>query len=298
VSVVRFRPGPPRIWRVSSDEQLARFSTKSLGFYNLVLISWVIQSCSFPENGLISFFERDHAKVTTRSPTPPRHVIHASRPQRTALYSTIKIKIKMTQAKIDQVLAELDIVKLTYERLLELLPSFEVASTNYLPYGLKPHTRSVSWIVEQVITQQTKFRMTQLELSDVDFDLPDTCLHDCVLTADGKKYFINIKIHNMDGKNSKNDIAAVQKLYTKYKEDPNYNLIYACFGIRFESNKIKFDPDYLKIFSPQFLPVYVNPTNDKIQATYHHESTIRTRNSFLDLLVTKSKSILLSNDHR
>lgn len=203
----------------------------------------------------------------------------------------------MTQEKIAGVLADLNFVESTYRKLLALLPSFEIANANYLPYGLKPHTRSVSWIVEQVITQQTKFHKTALGLSDVDFDLPDTCLHDCVLSVGAKKYYVNIKIHNMDGSNSRNDIAAVQKLYTQYRNEPDYDLIYACFGIRFEKNRIKFDVDYLKIFSPQFLPIYVNPTNDKIQALYHHTATNRTRSAFLDLLVMHSKSITLSNDH-
>ena len=47
------------------------------------------------------------------------------------------------------------------------------------------------------------------------------------------------------------------------------------------------------VFSPQFLPIYVNPTNDKIQAYYHHEPEYRTREEFLYKLRRKSKSIVL-----
>lgn len=162
-----------------------------------------------------------------------------------------------------------------------------------MPYGLKAHTRSVSWLVEQVITQQTKFNAKKLGLDNVNFDFPDTSLHDCEIIYKGKSYFINVKIHNIEGKENKNDISAVEKLYFQYSVNKNYNLIYACFGIQFENIKINFDKDYLEIFSPQFLPIYVNPRNDKIQATYKHDKIYRTRSEFLKMLKEKSKSIVL-----
>lgn len=147
--------------------------------------------------------------------------------------------------------------------------------------------------MEQVIVQQTKYRAKELKVSDVNFNLPDTCLHDCEIYANGKKYYVNIKIHSMGGKENKNDIAAVEKLYFQYVANPEYNLMYACFGIRFENVKVRFDKDYLALFSPQFMPIYINPRNDKIQATYHHAPILRTRKEFLELLKKNSKSIIL-----
>ena len=111
------------------------------------------------------------------------------------------------------IVAGLDFIRGVYLKLLNILPSFDVTDRKVLPYGLKAHTRSVSWLVEQVIVQQTKFRAKDLGIKDVNFDLPDTCLHDCEIIAGGKKYFVNVKIHNADGKENKNDIAAVEKLY-------------------------------------------------------------------------------------
>jgi len=52
----------------------------------------------------------------------------------------------------------------------------------------------------------------------------------------------------------------------QYKINANYRLVYAIFGVCFNNLTIEFDKEYLKIFSPQFLLVYVNPRNDKIQA--------------------------------
>lgn len=188
---------------------------------------------------------------------------------------------------------DLEFIRRTYLKLLTILPSFNITDKKVLPYGLKAHTRSVSWLVEQVITQQTKYNGKKLGLDEVNFEFPDTSLHDCEIIVGGKSYFVNVKIHNVDGKENKNDIAAVEKLYFQYSVNKNYALTYACFGIKFENIKISFVKDYLEIFSPQFLPIYVNPRNDKIQATYRHNKIHRSREEFLKILKQESKSIIL-----
>ena len=195
--------------------------------------------------------------------------------------------------QIQGVIEDIDFIRSIYKKLISVLPSFNVTDKDILPYGLKPHTRSVSWLVEQVITQQTKYRAKQLGVKDVNFDMPDTCLHDCEIKVGQKIYYVNVKIHNVAMRENKNDIAAVEKLYMQYATNSSYNLIYACFGIGFRGINISFDPDYLCLFSPQFLPIYVNPRNDKIQAYYHHEPVRRTRTEFLKLLRINSKSIIL-----
>jgi hypothetical protein len=197
--------------------------------------------------------------------------------------------------QIKQITEDIEFIRVVYKTLLTILPSFNVTDKDILPYGLKAHTRSVSWLVEQVITQQTKYRAKQLGLDDVNFDMPDTCLHDCEIKVGERIYYVNVKIHNVAMRENKNDIAAVEKLYMQYTTNSTYNLIYACFGITFKNTNIKFDPDYLCLFSPQFLPIYVNPRNDKIQAYYHHEPVYRTRKEFLKLLRDSSKSIILES---
>lgn len=185
------------------------------------------------------------------------------------------------------------LVKSIFMKTVDLLPSFDITNSKVLPYGLKAHTRSVSWIVEQVITQQTKFHAAALDLKSVDIDMPDTSLQDCIIFTDTHNLYVNIKIHNADGKENKNDISAVEKLYMQYSANSNYRLIYAIFGVRFQNTKISFVKDYIHVFSPQFLPIYVNPRNDKIQAFYHHVPIPRTRKVFLRLLRDNSKSIIL-----
>ncbi len=191
---------------------------------------------------------------------------------------------------IRQELSEMDTL---FRKIIKIIPSFDITDPKVLPYGLKPHTRSVSWIVEQVITQQAKYNRKKLNIQDIDIDLPDTCLHDCVIKKAGKTYFVNIKITNAEGRRNKNDIAAVEKLYMQYNVKPDYRLIYAVFGFKFRNINISFVKDYVHLFSPQFLPIYVNPRNDKIQAYYKAEPEERSRVDFLRLLRENSRSIAL-----
>lgn len=195
--------------------------------------------------------------------------------------------------EIGLITAEMAAVKKVFLSVVDILPSFDITDSKILPYGLKAHTRSISWIVEQVITQQTKYNAKRLGLEDVKIDMPDTCLHDCEIHQNGVRYFVNVKIHNADGRNNKNDISAVEKLYMQYNENPDYRLIYACFGVTFSNVTIGFVKEYVHVFSPQFLPIYVNPRNDKIQAYYHHEPEHRRRKEFLKLLRENSRSIVL-----
>jgi hypothetical protein len=199
----------------------------------------------------------------------------------------------VSKIQIQKVKDDLRFVEDLFRKLLKILPSFDVADEKVLPYGLKPHTRSISWLVEQVITQQAKLNAKKLGVADAEFEFPDTCLHDCEIKTEARSYFVNVKIHSMTGKENKNDIAAVEKLYMQYSTAPDYDLIYACFGIHFDNIHIRFDPEYLSLFSPQFLPIYVNPRNDKVQAFYHHEPQYRSRSEFLKLLQENSRSIVL-----
>lgn len=190
--------------------------------------------------------------------------------------------------------SELTEMKDFFARVVQLIPNFDITNPDILPYGLKPHTRSISWIAEQVIVQQAKYNRGTLMVEDVDFSMPDTSLHDCVvIKSDSERYYVNIKITNLAVRRNKNDIAAVEKLYMQYRANPEYRLIYAVFGFNFNNTTISLVNESIHTFSPQFLPVYVNPRNDKIQAYYHAAPEERTRDEFLELLQTQSRSIVL-----
>lgn len=196
-------------------------------------------------------------------------------------------------SQIERVLSDLILIQALCTRVVGKVNSFEVADAEALPFGLKPHTRSVSWLVEQVLTQRFKLDAEEMGLGAVEFEYPDTALHDLTIEVDGRVLPINVKVHQAENKPNKNDISAVEKLYKAYSEDPNYNLYYSAFGIKFEGRNIVFIKDKVHCFSPQFLPIYVNPRNDKIQAFYHHVPEIRSRGAFLKGLSAASTSIQL-----
>ena len=64
--------------------------------------------------------------------------------------------------EIELINQELQCVQDVFLDLLNILPSFNITDEKVLPYGLKPHTRSISWIVEQVIVQQMKYNIGKL----------------------------------------------------------------------------------------------------------------------------------------
>ena len=140
--------------------------------------------------------------------------------------------------EINQINAELNEMRDFFSKVVKMIPSFHITDPKILPYGLKPHTRSVSWIVEQVIVQQAKYNKEKLGVKDVKFDLNDTSLYDCeVLTKVDKRYLVNIKITSAGRKRNKNDIAAVEKLYNEYKNEHSFRLVYAVFQFSFDNTK-------------------------------------------------------------
>ena len=47
-------------------------------------------------------------------------------------------------------------IKKGFELLVNKIKSFEIVNQDLLPEGLKPHTRSICWIAEQVILQNLR----------------------------------------------------------------------------------------------------------------------------------------------
>ena len=71
-------------------------------------------------------------------------------------------------SQIKQVQSDLSLIEALCTKLVENVQSFEVASAQALPYGLKPHTRSVSWLVEQVLVQRFKLDAAGMKVGKVD----------------------------------------------------------------------------------------------------------------------------------
>lgn len=69
------------------------------------------------------------------------------------------------QKEIALLTSEMATIRGVLLAVIGIIPSFDITDPKVLPYGLKAHTRSICWIVEQVVTQQTKFNAKKLGLS-------------------------------------------------------------------------------------------------------------------------------------
>ena len=178
---------------------------------------------------------------------------------------------------------ELKVVKKIFSDIVPFIPKLEIGSEMALPYGLQEHTRSISWIAQQVIVQQGKYNKEKIGLQKLKYDFPDTSLFDCKVKKNDVKYHVNLKVTSSDQDN-RNDIAAVAKLITEYNKKPNFRIIYAVIPVEFDNREIKFNSNNVHTFSPQFLPIYVNPRNLIFQAKYYSKPVERSRENFLKLL--------------
>jgi hypothetical protein len=197
-----------------------------------------------------------------------------------------------------------DIIKFlstAFTKLVEEIKEFEVARDGLLPFGFKPHTRSISWIAEQVVLQQAKIKAKKLGFKDIIFSKQDTDVFDCIIIDNSsRKIFVNVKVTNIEGRHNKNDISAAEKLYNFLVNSDELGLFYVVLGIKFENTKVKFIKDQIFTFNPICLPdIYVNPKNAKLQAYYDAEPVKRTKKEFLELLykASQKKKIKYSKRH-
>lgn len=195
------------------------------------------------------------------------------------------------KSEINLINTELKFVNNIFLSIIDFIPSFEIAESDILPYGLRPHNRSINWFAEQTIKQQTKFNANKLGVDKVDYDIPNNYLHNIVLTKNAREYFVKIKFHSEKVMNYQHTIASTAKTFLQYKSNPNYRLIYATFGTNFENRIVTFNSELLNAFSTQFLPFSISPKTDKIKASFQHRPIYRTRNEFLNLLAEKSVAI-------
>jgi len=192
------------------------------------------------------------------------------------------------KAKIKDIIKFLDNI---FTKLVGKIKEFEVVNSQLLPFGFKPHTRSISWIAEQVILQQAKIKRKELGIKDITFSKRDIDVFDCIITDNlDRKIYVNVKVTNIEGRHNKNDISAAERLYNFLINSDELGVFYVVLGIKFENTKVKFITDQIFTFNPICLPdIYVNPKNAKLQAYYDAKAVERTKKEFLDLLYEASQ---------
>jgi hypothetical protein len=172
------------------------------------------------------------------------------------------------------------------------IPLFEVLKKEYLPEGLKPHTRSICWLAEQVILQNIKKFSTEFGLADFEYPESDISPWDAKFKIDncsaGKDVFVNVKVTDSTKPIRKNDIASVKALLNFYKNNGEPLIYFVVIRLKFEDNVIRFVEPIIARYYPWVKDFVVNPRNEHIQSVYETEIEERSVSEFIEILRKKA----------
>ena len=173
------------------------------------------------------------------------------------------------------------------------IPLFEVLRKEYLPEGLKPHTRSICWLAEQVILQNIKKFRSDFGLSDFEYPESDISPYDAKFKIDnislGKDVFVNIKVTDSTKPIRKNDIASVKTLLNFYRQNGEPLVFFVVIRLKFEENVIRFVEPIIVRYYPWVKDFVVNPRNEHIQSIYEAETEEKSIEEFLKILRKKAR---------
>lgn len=188
-----------------------------------------------------------------------------------------------------------DVLKYSFLFWAKKIKKFQILSKKLIPDGLKPHTRSISWLAEQVLVQTAKYSVLR-KISKVVPASSDINLYDCKIILNGHPVLVNVKV--TQGSDNKNDLNQAVRLYELFKKQPHSRLFYVILKIKFKNNFIYFlDESPTVIFAPWIADIYVNPKNGHLQANYYHSPKKRTTKEFVKILSRdpKVKKLLKEN---
>lgn len=173
-----------------------------------------------------------------------------------------------------------------FYKLTRKIGQFNILDEKLVPEGLKPHTRSISWLAEQVIKQQARLNLTEIGFVSVVDASSDIEQYDCIVNVNGREVLINLKVTAAKSqKGSRNDINKAYKLFKIFQKNKDTLLYYVIFKIKFKNTNIIFsDKDVIVFYVPWINEVYVNPSNHHLQANYEEPMHKRSVDDFLDLV--------------
>lgn len=194
--------------------------------------------------------------------------------------------------KIKQIQQELQ--KIFTSFITEKIPFFEVLKKKYLPEGLKPHTRSISWLAEQVILQNVKKFSSEFGLSDFQYPVSDISPWDAKFKindySNGKDVFVNIKVTDSSKPIRKNDIASVQTLLNFYEDNSEPLIYFVVIHLKFQENTVRFIEPVIVRYYPWIKDFVINPRNRHIQSVYETEIEKRSVADFLNIIKKKARA--------
>lgn len=189
-----------------------------------------------------------------------------------------------------------DIIRATREvfnRFLDKVSSFQVLSPEVIPYGLKPHTRSICWLAEQVIVQNIEAMADKLRLKNFEYPKSDISIWDVRFSFKqvypDHKVHINIKVANVMMPQRKNDFASVKTLLRFFDREQDPILLCVIFPFQFQNTNIKFIGKPIVINYTWIDDFVVNPRNEHLQALFNCGEEVRTSQEFVKLIISKAR---------
>jgi len=178
------------------------------------------------------------------------------------------------------------------EELVNDIGEFEILSEKILPFGLKPHTRSVCWLAEQVITQNTKVFKEALKINNVFEPISELDVWDYGIdfAEIDEELLINIKITDSTKPRRKNDMSSIKRLVSFFSENPNAHLLYAVFPFEFKKTKIIFSGKVITGYYSMMDDFVLNIRNQHLQAFYDVGQIQRTNSEFVSHLMTLAEN--------
>jgi hypothetical protein len=172
------------------------------------------------------------------------------------------------------------------------IPFFEVLKKEYLPEGLKPHTRSICWLAEQVILQNVRKHREEFGIIDFAYPTSDISPWDAKFvipkSSGAHNVFINIKVTDSAKPIRKNDIASVKALLHFYRDNPDPLLYFVVIRLKFEDNIVRFVEPVTARYYPWVKDFVVNPRNEHVQSVYETLIERRSSTEFISLLKQKA----------
>lgn len=203
---------------------------------------------------------------------------------------------KPTEVQIDAIQNELE--RIFTDFITQRISHFEVLKKEYLPEGLKPHTRSICWLAEQVILQNVKKYAKEFGIDDFAYPTSDISPWDAKFTfpkcSGTREVFINIKVTDSTKPIRKNDIASVKALLNFYGMHEEPLLYYVVIRLKFDANLVRFTQPVTARYYPWVKDFVVNPRNEHLQSVYDAQIERRSVADFLAILHQKAEAKGLS----
>lgn len=203
---------------------------------------------------------------------------------------------KHTDVQIEAIQNELE--QIFTDFITQRISHFEVLKKEYLPEGLKPHTRSICWLAEQVILQNVKKFAAEFGIDNFTYPTSDISPWDAKFTlpkpTGSREVFVNIKVTDSTKPIRKNDIASVKALLNFYGMHEEPLLYYVVIRLRFDDTIIRFTRPVTARYYPWVKDFVINPRNEHLQSVYDARVERRSVAEFLTLLRQKATAKGLS----